>query len=277
MSDQFDGLGWMTMNTYIGEDTPTLGDRLRGGEVAIGTFLNLGSPVAGEICGLAGFDWVLIDLEHGCGSEAGLLHELQALAGTVATAVVRVEANDPARIGRALDCGAEGIMVPRVDTPEQAASLVASMWYPPQGARGVAQMNRSGGFGRRRGGGLAGANERLLGIAQIESPEAVENAAAIAATEGIEVLFVGPTDLSHSMGIPGQLDDESFQAALRVVTEAARAAGKAAGILAQTAEQAIAYAEQGFQLIAVGSDSVFLAASAREIAQLGQRIRNGAG
>lgn len=261
------------MSTYVGEDVPTLGDRLRAGEIVVGTFLNLGSPIAAEICGKAGFDWALIDLEHGCGSEAGLLHELQALAGTGATAVVRVEGNDRARIGRALDYGAEGIMVPRVHTAEEAADFVASMWYPPQGARGVAQMNRSGGFGQRRPGGFAAANERIVGIAQIESPEAVANAAAIAAIDGVDALFVGPTDLSHAMGIPGELESDPFQSALSRVLRAAQDAGKACGILAGSAEQVAAYARQGFRLIAVGSDSVFMAASAREIAASAQRLR----
>lgn len=245
---------------------PGLAGRLRAGETVLGTFLNLGSPIGAEICGQAGFDWVLIDLEHGSGTEATLLNDLQAVAGTDTTAVVRVEGNDRSRIGRALDFGAEGIMVPRVDTAEEAARAAASMRYPPQGARGVAQMNRAGGFGRRSG-GLAAANDRVLGVAQIESPEAVANVAEIAATEGIEVLFIGPSDLSHSMGIPGQLEAEPFQEALVTVVEAARAAAKSSGILAQTADQAASYARQGFQLIAIGGDSAFLAASARAVVE----------
>lgn len=255
----------------------TLGDRLVAGEVVVGTFLNLGSPVAAEICGRAGFDWVLLDLEHGCGTEAGLIHELQALAATGTTAIVRVEANVAARVGRALDFGADGIMVPKVDTAAEAERFVASMWFPPQGARGVAQMNRSGGFGRRAPGGLAGANRRALGVAQIESPEAVENAAAIAATDGIGVVFVGPSDLSHAMGIPGELDSDAFRAALDAVGAAARSAGKATGILAQSVEQAQAYARQGFQLIAIGADSVFMAQGARQVAEQAGALRSSAG
>jgi 2-keto-3-deoxy-L-rhamnonate aldolase RhmA len=247
-------------------EAPTLARRLRSGESVVGTFLNLGSPVAAEICGLAGFDWVLIDLEHGSGSEPALLHELQAVAGTGATAVVRVEANDPARIGRALDFGAEGIMVPRVDTADDAVAAVAAMRYPPQGARGVALMNRSGGFGRRPG-GFAGANERVLGIVQIESPQGVANASAIAEVDGVHALFIGPSDLSHSMGIPGDLEAAPFQDAVLAVVAAARDAGKASGILAQSAEQLAAYAEQGFQLLAVGGDGIFLAATARSVAE----------
>lgn len=239
--------------------------RIRVGEFLIGTFLNLGSPVAAEVCGRAGYDWLLIDLEHGSGSEAGLLHELQAVAGTGATAVVRVEANDQARIGRALDFGAEGIMVPRVDTAEDAAAAVAAMWYPPQGARGVAQMNRSGGFGRRPGGDLAAANDRVLAIVQIESPNGVANAAAIAAVDGVDALFIGPSDLSHSLGVPGDLDSKRFRDAVDHVVKVARAAGKATGILVQDAEQAARYARDGFQLLAIGGDSVFLAANARSV------------
>ena len=248
--------------------TTELRARLRAGEVVVGTFLNLGSAVAAEICGLAGFDWVLIDLEHGSGSEADLLPQLQALAHTGAAPIVRVESNERPRFARALDSGAVGVMVPRVDTAEEAGAAAASMRYPPIGVRGTAYMNRAAGWGARSGAEVTAFNERVVGVIQIESETAVANVEEIAAVEGVDVLFIGPSDLTQSMGILGQTDDPRFLAAVQAVADAARAAGKATGILVQAPEQLDRYLELGFQLVAVGSDSSFLAGTARRTLEL---------
>jgi 2-keto-3-deoxy-L-rhamnonate aldolase RhmA len=248
--------------------TTELRARLRAGEVVLGTFLNLGSPVSAEICGLAGFDWVLIDLEHGSGTEADLLPQLQALEHTGAAPVVRVEANERPRFARALDSGAEGVMVPRVDTAEEARRAAASMRYPPAGVRGMAYMNRAARWGGRSWAEVEAFNERVVGVIQIESEEAVANVEEIAAVEGVDALFVGPSDLTQSMGILGQLDDPRFLAAVHAVGDAARGAGKAAGILVQTPEQLDRYLALGYQLVAVGSDSAFLSGGARKTLEL---------
>ena len=126
----------------------TLRDRLRAGEPTLGTFLNLGSPLAAEACALAGFDWLLIDLEHGAGEEA-LVGQLLAAAAHDVPALVRVESAERIRAGRALDAGAAGVMFPRIDSPEQVQAALAHLRYPPEGDRGVATYNRACGFGLR--------------------------------------------------------------------------------------------------------------------------------
>ena len=153
----------------------------------------------------AGFDWLLIDLEHGAGTESELLASLHAMGATPAAALVRPQSGERLRIGRALDLGAHGIMVPRVDLPEQAREAISFMRYPPDGARGLALSTRGAGLGELGHTQIQAINRRILGIIQIESRSAVEHAAEIAAIDGVDVLFVGPTDLSHSLGVPGRL------------------------------------------------------------------------
>jgi 2-keto-3-deoxy-L-rhamnonate aldolase RhmA len=237
--------------------------RLRAGDQLLGTFVNLGSPLAAEICGLAGFDWVLVDLEHGAATESELVAHLHALAHTGAAPVVRVEANERPRCTRALDAGAFGVMVPRVDTVDDARRAVSHLRYPPAGLRGVALMNRAMAFGARSARPLAELEEDLVGIVQIESELALANAAEIAAVDGVDCLFVGPSDLTHSMGIFGSLDHQRFIDALEMVSAAAAAAGKAAGILARSADDARDYLARGYTFVGIGSDSGFLAVGAR--------------
>lgn len=219
-----------------------------------GTFLNLGSSVTVEIAGLAGFDWVLIDHEHGPGGEDTMLHQLQAAASTPAFPVVRIAWNEAPKFKRALDMGALGVMVPYVNTAEEARAAVAAMRYPPHGVRGVAKFNRGAGFGGDFEEYYLHAHERLVTAIQIETVEAVNNIDAIAAVDGADVLFVGPTDLSYNMGLRDQLDHPTFVAALQKVTAAAQKHGKAAGILVQTAAMVAKCRELGYTFMALGSD-----------------------
>ena len=181
--------------------------RLAAGETLYGAFAGLGSPVATEIMARSGFDWLIIDLEHGAGTESDLLANLHAMGATPAAALVRPQSGERLRIGRALDLGAHGIMVPRVDLPEQAREAISFMRYPPDGTRGLALSTRGAGLGEQGHTQIQAVNRRILGIIQIESRSAVDHAAEIAAIDGVDVLFVGPTDLSHSLGIPGRFDD----------------------------------------------------------------------
>lgn len=229
------------------------------GELLAGTWLNLGSSLTAEMAGRAGFDWVLVDMEHGAGDQHSLVHQLQALDTTNAAGVVRIAWNEAPRFKRVLDQGASGIMVPYVNTAEAARQAVAAMRYPPQGVRGVARSNRAAGFGQDFAAYFAEANENLLTVVQIETAEAIANVEEIAAVEGVDVLFVGPLDLSVSLGIPGQSTHPDFRAAIRRVIDAARKAGKAAGILLGSAEQIAPTVEDGFTFIAVGSDGVMVA------------------
>jgi 2-keto-3-deoxy-L-rhamnonate aldolase RhmA len=243
-------------------DRLTFRERILARETLLGTFLNMGSSFTAELCGRAGFDWLLIDLEHGAGTEAGLLAELQAGAATPAVPLVRVEQGERMRIARALDLGAPGIMVPRVESAGFAGELVGYMRYPPAGVRGTALMTRGARFGTVTHDGLGAVNEQLVGIMQIESPRGVAAAPDIAAVDGVDVLFVGPTDLSHAMGIPGRVDEPAFHGAVAAVGRAARDAGKAAGVLLWNPEQYQRYADLGYTFLAVGSDAAYVAAGA---------------
>ena len=223
------------------------------GKLTAGTFLNLGSPASVEIAGLAGFDWLLIDLEHGVGDEASLMAQLQAAASTPAAPIVRVAWNDVTRFKRVLDLGAAGVMVPYVNSPDEARSVVSFVNYPPRGVRGVARFIRASGFGMEFSGYFSEANDNLLTVVQIETPQAVAKASEIAAVDGIDVLFIGPLDLSSNMGISQQIDHPDFREAVGQVITACRESGKIAGTLVMPgrAEQAV---KDGFTFLAVGSD-----------------------
>ena len=174
--------------------------RFKAGEKALGCWVSSGSPVVTELLSLAGYDYLLLDQEHGVGDNLTLIHQLQAMAGNPATAIVRVSWNDHALIKRALDAGAEGIMIPSADTAEEARAAVAACRYAPAGMRGA-------GWGGARAShyGMipdyaAKAAERLLVVLQIETVKGVENLDEILAIEGIDVVFIGAMDLTGSAG-----------------------------------------------------------------------------
>ena len=237
-------------------------DRALAGDTLFGLFLDLGSPASAELCGAAGYDWLLVDLEHGAGTEADLLGLLQAVELGGSLPLVRPQSGERIRIGRALDMGARGIMVPRLDSADQAREAVTYLRYPPDGIRGVATRVRGAGLGVVAHGDIRRLNERVLGIIQIESVGGLRDADAIAAIDGVDVLFVGPADLSHSLGIPGQFQHAQYQAALERVVAACRAHGKAAGILVYDPDVVPRHLELGFTFVGIGSDAAFVAASA---------------
>jgi 2-keto-3-deoxy-L-rhamnonate aldolase RhmA len=245
--------------------SPSLRDRLRDGEPMLGTFLNLGSPLAAEACALAGFDWLLVDLEHGAG-EGALVGQLLAAAAHDVPVIARAETAERIRAGRVLDAGAAGVMFPRLDTEAEVAAAVAHLRYPPEGDRGVATYNRACGFGLRTS-ALEWANHEVVGVVQIESVRALENVEAIARVPGVDVLFVGPRDLTHALGVPGRTEAPEYRDALARVVAAARAAGVAAGVLAATRDAADGYVDDGFGFVAVGSDSSFIATAAAAAAR----------
>jgi 4-hydroxy-2-oxoheptanedioate aldolase len=232
----------------------TFRERVLAREFLAGFWLNLGSSVTAEMAGLAGFDWVLLDHEHGPGGEETLLHQLQAVSATPAACLVRVAANEPPRFKRVLDAGAHGVMVPYVSTADEARAAVNALRYPPRGMRGVAKLTRASSFGARFDGYFAHAHEWLVTLTQIETTDAVANAAEIAAVDGVDVLFVGPMDLTTSMGIPGRYDDARFHDALGEVADAAREHGKAAGILLLEPSNLALCRELGYTVVALGSD-----------------------
>jgi 2-dehydro-3-deoxyglucarate aldolase/4-hydroxy-2-oxoheptanedioate aldolase len=242
---------------------PTFRSRVRSRSPLIGTFLNLGSPLAAEACALGGFDWLLVDLEHGGRGEDGLLGQLLAGAAHDVPVLVRVESDARIRAGRVLDAGATGVMVPRIESVADVVAAVRHLRYPPDGDRGVATYNRSIGFGLfpemlERSGDL------VVAVMQIETIPALDAVEEIAGVPGVDVLFVGPRDLSHALGIPGRIDHPTFRGALARVGRAAEAAGIASGILAGSAEAAARYVSEGFTFVGVGSDSTSLATAARQ-------------
>jgi 2-keto-3-deoxy-L-rhamnonate aldolase RhmA len=239
--------------------------RLAAGETLFGAFVGLGSAAATELVARAGFDWLIIDLEHGAGTEADLLASLHAVGATPTAALVRPPSGERLRIGRALDLGAHGIMVPRVDLPEQAREAISFMRYPPAGTRGLALSTRGAGLTELGHTDVQAIGGTLLGIIQIESVSAVEHVEEIAAIDGVDVLFVGPTDLSHSLGVPGRFDDPTFRAALERVVAAASDAGKVAGILLRDAAALPDHRALGFRFIGIGSDIAYVADGARAI------------
>lgn len=244
----------------------TLRGRVRGGDVTRGTFLNLGSAGAAEVCALSGFDWLLVDLEHGPGGEEGLTGQLLAGAAHDVPVLVRVESSERIRVGHVLDLGVAGVMFPRLNTPEEVRAAVGHLWYPPRGDRGIATYNRAREFGGD-GRDTESVNDSLLGIVQIETAPALANVREIAALPGVDVLFVGPSDLSMSLGIPGEFDNPILVEAFDAVIEAAREAKIAAGILAVTLERVEALASRGFTFIGVGSDASLLRGAARAASQ----------
>jgi len=242
----------------------TLRRRILAGEALFGAWCGLDSPLAAEILARAGFDWLVVDLEHGAATESSLLANLTAIEGAGAAALVRPQSGERLRIGRALDLGAQGIVVPRLDTAEQAREAVTFLRYPPAGARGVALMTRGGRLGSVGHADVADLNDDIVGIVQIESRGALEAADEIAAIDGVDVLFVGPADLSHSLGVPGQFGSAAYQDALRRVVDACRRHGKAAGILLYAAPSYRPHLELGFTFVGLGADASFVADAARE-------------
>jgi 4-hydroxy-2-oxoheptanedioate aldolase len=240
--------------------------RLRQGETLHGCWLNLGSPLTAEIVGLSGFDWVLIDLEHGVGTEKDVLCLLQAMEHTPAASVIRVESKHRQRIHRVLDLGAEGIMCPRINNPEEAREVVSGLHYPPEGKRGVAKMVRATGFGQNFGNYYRDAKENILGIVQIETAGAMEHLDEIAELDGVDVLFIGPADLTMELGIFGQFEHPVYRDAVKAIVNAAGKAGKAAGILFFDPGDYNTYHDLGIRMIACGADATFVSDGARKMA-----------
>jgi 2-keto-3-deoxy-L-rhamnonate aldolase RhmA len=237
--------------------------RVLAGDTLIGAFSDLASPLAAELLGRAGMDWTVLDLEHGASTEADLLALLYAVGTTPMAAIVRPPSAERLRVGRALDLGAAGIMLPQLQTIEQVREAVSYLRYPPVGVRGVALRTRGAGLGALAHGDVARVvNERIVGIVQIESAGAVAAADEIAAMDEVDVLFAGPADLSHALGVPGRFDDLTYLDALRTVVAATQRHGKAAGILLYDAAALERHLELGFRFIGLGSEGSFVSAGA---------------
>jgi 4-hydroxy-2-oxoheptanedioate aldolase len=249
----------MTPNPYA-LDRGELRRRLAGGEVTFGTFLGAAAPVNAEVCAAAGVDWVLLDLEHGAGGEEQARDVIPAAASYSVPTVVRVESTERIRAGRLLDLGAAGVMFPRIDTAEEAAACVRHLRYPPAGDRGVATYNRMCRYGLDAA-ALDRSDDDVLGVIQIETRAALDAVEDIATVDGVDVLFVGPRDLSHALDVPGETQAPVYAAALERVLAAAQGNGKAAGLLVPDGAAAATMAAAGWQFLAIGSDTTLLASA----------------
>ena len=229
----------------------------------IGLFITSGSETNAEIVASAGFDWLLIDAEHSPYGLETVTSLLRTVAAYPATPVVRIPVNDTVLIKQYLDLGAQNLMVPMVHNAEQAEKAVAAMHYPPRGVRGIgAALARSSRFN-----GVADylhkASETVSLTVQVESAEAVENAAEIAAVDGVDAIFIGPSDLAASMGLLGQQQHPDVLAAIDKTFKAVRESGKLVGINAFNLEQAQAYIDAGASFVCVGADVQQLASATR--------------
>ena len=239
---------------------------VRAGAATLGTFLGTASATTAEVCAAAGFDWLLLDLEHGAGGEEQVRDTVPSAGSYGVPTVVRVESAERIRMGRVLDLGAAGVMLPRMESADQVTEAIGHLRYPPQGDRGVATYNRACRFGLDPA-ALDRANDEVLVVVQIESRAAVDAVDEIAAVDGVDVLFIGPRDLSHDLGVPGDVTAPEFVEAADKVVAAAKRHGKAAGLLVNDGAGAAARLQQGFSFLAIGSDSTLLAAAGRSALQ----------
>ncbi|MCT4703113.1 2-dehydro-3-deoxyglucarate aldolase [Enterobacteriaceae bacterium H20N1] len=222
-------------------------------QTQIGCWSALANPISTEVLGLAGFDWIVLDGEHAPNDITTFIPQLMALTGSHSAPVVRAPTNDPVVIKRLLDIGFYNFLIPFVETSEEAALAVASTRYPPEGIRGVSVSHRSNGYGTVVD-YFRLVNQNITVLVQIESQEGVDNLDAIAATEGVDGIFVGPGDLSAALGYLGNPSHPEVQSVIQHIFARAKAFGKPAGILAPVEADARRYLEWGATFVAVGSD-----------------------
>lgn len=230
--------------------------------VSVGTFIMSASPLIAEAVGCCGFDWAIVDGEHSPVDTMDIAHMLQALGTTPTVPIVRMAWNDPVLVKRVLDAGAPTLLFPFIQDAEAARRAVLATRYPPEGIRGMAGLSRASRFGAVPD-HFRTANSRVGVIVQLETQAALDNLESIAAVPGVDALFVGPTDLSGSMGHGGNASHPEVQRAVREFARRCRTAGKPAGTLATNADQAKQFAEEGFSFVAVGSDLGLLTGNAR--------------
>jgi len=224
--------------------------RLRGNELLLGTMLTLPSPEVAEMIAVCGYDWLFMDGEHGNLSTLDWQRMLQAVAGRSA-AIIRVAAKTESDIKKVLDIGADGIIAPQVNSADEACHVVACCKYPPRGIRGVG-LARAQGYGRNFAEYMDSANDRIAVIIQAEHIDAVNNIDDIVKVDGIDAVFIGPYDLSASMGRMGEVDHPEVVEAIE-------------GYFGTTAESVEAYIDKGYNLICAGVDAAFVTQGAEQV------------
>ncbi|UTW01896.1 4-hydroxy-2-oxoheptanedioate aldolase [Amphritea atlantica] len=240
---------------------------LQGDKPMWGLWLGLPDSTCAEIVAGAGFDWLLIDSEHAPFELDSTMRHLQAIAPYGVPAIVRPEEGRTALLKRILDIGAQTVLVPMCDTAEQARELVKAVKYPPQGIRGLGSSLARAANWNRIPGYLQKANDEICLIVQAETVTAMANLEEIAAVEGVDAVFIGPSDLSASMGHIGNPDHPDVVAAIENGFKVINEAGKAAGLLCINPAKARHYVEKGAKFVGVGVDTLLLGNAAKQLAE----------
>jgi 2-dehydro-3-deoxyglucarate aldolase/4-hydroxy-2-oxoheptanedioate aldolase len=238
--------------------------KLSDGKKVIGAWCQIASPISAEILAEAGFDVIMIDLEHGPGDILTLVSQIQAMKGNPALPFVRAPWNDFVALKRILDAGVFGVLVPYVNTRAEAEAAVRACKYPPLGIRGIAASPRAAGYGQGSMGYLKRANDEVLVMTAVETPEAVANLDEILQTPGLDGIFIGPMDLSTSMGFFADPSGPEVQAAIATIEAKVFAAGKFLATVAGNWAQAQKLYERGYGLLLVLADGTALAGLAAE-------------
>ena len=236
------------------------------GQLQIGFWQSLGTSITSEICAYSGFDWLLIDGEHGPNDLRSIRDQLQMVGPSPSQAVVRISSVNVVEVKQVMDAGAQTVLVPIVDTAEDAELMARAMRYPPEGIRGNgAGVARASDYGRDAG-YLTSANDQACLLVQAETKTALDNLEAICAVEGVDGVFIGPSDLATSLGHHGDPGHADVQAAIEDGITRIRAAGKAPGILMADETKVRRYIELGALFVAVGSDVAILAQGSKGLA-----------
>ncbi|MGO1117124.1 HpcH/HpaI aldolase family protein [Rhodovibrionaceae bacterium A322] len=234
-------------------------------QVQIGLWSSLCSPIVADILSDAGFDWVLVDSEHSPNEPKDIFQQLVALDAGGTHPVVRVPWNDPVLIKRVMDIGARSLLIPMVQTAEEAQAAVAACRYPPEGVRGVATSIRANRYGRTANYHQE-ANAQVCVLVQVETKLGLDNITAIAATEGVDGVFIGPADLSADLGYLGDARNPVITDTIKQAFDSITAAGKPAGFLTAHEGDAKDWIKAGFTFVAVGSDTGLIAKGASDLA-----------
>jgi 4-hydroxy-2-oxoheptanedioate aldolase len=239
---------------------------MRNGDTLIGCWLGFASNNVAEAMAASGFDWLLIDGEHAPNDPRSAIDQLRALAPYPVHPLVRVVEANVALVKQYLDIGAQTLLIPMIDTPEQAALMVSATRYPPQGIRGIGAALARASRWNQVPDYISNANDEICVLVQAETALAMSNLQAIAETEGVDGVFFGPADLSASMGYLGQPDHPEVRQAMLKGLQTVRSAGKAAGIMMTDRSLAKMYVDAGAQFVAVGIDTNLLVNAATELA-----------
>jgi 4-hydroxy-2-oxoheptanedioate aldolase len=239
---------------------------LAAGQTQIGLWSSLCSNIVAEIIGDSGFDWILFDTEHSPNELPDLLGQLQAASRGTATGIVRPAWNDPVLIKRILDIGAQALLIPFVQNAEEARRAVAACRYPPAGIRGITTSGRGSHYGRVAD-YLKKADAEICVLLQVETGEALARIEEIASVDGVDGVFIGPSDLSASLGHIGNSQHPEVQAAIQDAVRRLAAIGKPAGILTSVEAEARRYIDWGYRFVAVGTDLGLLARNADALAR----------